>query len=138
MQRRTVTILCLSLFLSLTGYAPLAMPDDAFKTPSMSPDDLSQRQNTGHGPLVVDVRGQSEYRSGHVPGAINIAPEKLTEHLAELRGAEGVVLYCSNGSRTRIAEQVLIDNKVPNLFHLEGGVFGWRNGGHPLTTGWAP
>ncbi len=137
MTRRGVfPVLCLCAV--LFGYLSPAAADDPFLTPSLTSAELVDRQKTEKSLLVVDVRGQPEYRSGHVPGAVNIPPEKLVKHLDALRTANGVVLYCSNGSRTRIAEKILIENRVANLFHLEGGVFGWRNGGHPLKTGWAP
>jgi rhodanese-related sulfurtransferase len=49
-----------------------------------------------------------------------------------------VVLYCSNGRRTRQAEQVLLDNMFDNVFHLQDGLMGWRQQKLNLTTGWAP
>jgi hydroxyacylglutathione hydrolase len=112
--------------------------DDTFLSPAITPAQLAEKQQTDTPLLVIDVRGKPEYRSGHVPGALNIPPEKLPKHLDELRAANGVVLYCSNGSRTRIAEATLAEYDIPNLFHLEGGVFGWRNSGHQLLSGWGP
>lgn len=125
------------LALPLCG-APPALAEEAFQTPSLAPAELVKRREAGENLLVVDVRGTPEYRSGHVPGAVNIPPEQLPKHLDELRTASGVVLYCSNGHRTRTAERTLIDNRIEHLFHLEGGVFGWKTDGHDLKTGWAP
>ena len=79
-----------------------------------------------------------EYKSGHVPGAINIPQKKLEKQLDKLADANGVVLYCINGRRTRLAEQTLIENDVDNVFHLEGGLIGWRQGGFKVRTGWGP
>lgn len=88
--------------------------------------------------MLIDVRDRAEYKSGHVPGAINIPQKKLSKQLDKLVEASGVVLYCINGRRTRLAEQTLIENDIDNVFHLEGGLMGWRQGGFKLNTGWGP
>ena len=87
---------------------------------------------------LVDVRDVAEYKSGHVPGAINIPQKKLERQLDKLLDANGVVLYCIYGKRTRLAEQTLIENDIPDVFHLEGGLMGWRQGGFEVRTGWKP
>ena len=109
-----------------------------FQTPAITAQDLHDRQGGAEPPLVIDVRDRAEYKSGHVPGAINIPQKKLEKQLDKLTDANGVVLYCINGSRTRLAEQTLIENDVDNVFHLEGGLMGWRQGGFKVHTGWGP
>jgi rhodanese-related sulfurtransferase len=109
-----------------------------FQTPAMTAQDLHDRQGGADPLLVIDVRDVGEYKSGHVPGAINIPQKKLEKQLDKLDDANGVVLYCINGRRTRLAEQTLIENDVDNVFHLEGGLFGWRKGGFEVRTGWGP
>jgi len=109
-----------------------------FQTPAMTAQDLNDRQGGAEPLLVIDVRDVGEYKSGHVPGAINIPQKKLEKQLDKLADANGVVLYCINGSRTRLAEQTLIENDVDDVFHLEGGLFGWRQGGFKVRTGWGP
>ena len=115
----------------------LALASD-FQTPAITAQDLHDRQESADKLLVIDVRDVGEYKSGHVPGAINIPQKKLERQLDKLADANGVVLYCINGSRTRLAEQTLIENDVDNVFHLEGGLMGWRQGGFKVHTGWGP
>ena len=109
-----------------------------FQTPAITAQDLHARQSGTDQMLVIDVRDLAEYKSGHVPGAINIPQKKLERRLDKLLDANSVVLYCINGSRTRLAEQTLIENDIPNVFHLEGGLMGWRQGGFEVRTGWGP
>ncbi len=109
-----------------------------FQTPAITAQDLHARQGGAAPFLVIDVRGVAEYKSGHVPGAINIPQQKLERQLDKLEDAKGVVLYCINGRRTRLAEQTLIENDIPNVFHLEGGLMGWRQAGFAVRTGWGP
>ncbi len=109
-----------------------------FQTPAITAQDLQGRQ-TGTSPLlVIDVRDVGEYKSGHVPGAINIPQQKLERQLDKLLDADGVVLYCINGRRTRLAEQTLIEHDISNVYHLEGGLMGWRQAGFQVRTGWGP
>ena len=121
---------------SLLVLFPLLAFASDFQTPAITAQDLSTRQGGAAPFLVVDVRDVAEYKSGHVPGAINIPQQKLHKQLDKLNDAKGVVLYCINGRRTRLAEQTLIENDVPNVFHLEGGLMGWRQGGFEVRTGW--
>ena len=107
-----------------------------FQTPAITAQELHARQESTDQPLVIDVRDRAEYKTGHVPGAINIPQKKLARQLDKLADANGVVLYCYNGRRTRLAEQTLIENDIPNVFHLEGGLIGWRQGGFEVRTGW--
>ena len=115
----------------------LALASD-YQTPAITAQDLYTRLGSRDQLLVIDVRDISEYKSGHVPGAINIPHKKLVKQLDRLTNASDVVIYCINGRRTRLAEQVLIENDIPNVFHLEGGLMGWREGGYKVRTGWAP
>jgi len=99
---------------------------------------LHARQGSTNPLLVIDVRDVADYKHSHVPGAINITQKKLEKQLDKLLDANGVVLYCINGRRTRLAEQTLIENDVTNVFHLEGGLIGWRQGAFKVRTGWGP
>ena len=109
-----------------------------YQTPAMSVADLRGHENGPDAPLVVDVRPSAEYKSGHIEGAVNMPYNKIDKHLQELSEAKAVVLYCTLGHRTRVAEQVLLDGDVPNVYHLEGGLFAWQQAGYPIHTGWGP
>jgi rhodanese-related sulfurtransferase len=117
---------------------PALSVGDEFQTPAISAAEVHARQRTPDAPTVVDVRPNGEYKSGHVAGAVNIPFNTIDKHLDELLNANGVVLYCTLGHRTKQAEQTLLDNDVPNVFHLEGGLPAWRQAGYPVHTGWGP
>ena len=117
---------------------PVSAFSSDFQTPAITAQDLHARQGSTAPPLVIDVRDVGEYKSGHVPGAINIPQKKLARQLDKLNAANSVVLYCIYGRRTRLAEQTLIENDIPDVFHLEGGLMGWRQGGFEVRTGWKP
>jgi rhodanese-related sulfurtransferase len=64
-----------------------------FQTPAITAQELHDRQAATDPLLVVDVRDVNEYKSGHVPGAINIPQKKLERQLDKLSDANGIVLY---------------------------------------------
>ena len=99
----------------------LAFASD-FQTPAMAVTELLDRQAESENIIVVDVRDSGEYKSVHVPGAINIPHKKLERKLDKLRDAE----------------QILLDNHIEHAFHLEGGLMAWRQHDHKLKTGWGP
>ena len=117
---------------------PVLVLASDFQTPAITAQELFALQDGAEPLLVIDVRDLAEYKSGHVPGAINIPQKKLEKQMDKLLDANGVVLYCINGRRTRLAEQTLIENDVPIVSHLEGGLMGWRQGGFKVRTGWGP
>ena len=85
-------------------------------------------------PLLIDVRTEGEYASGHVPGAINIPHKELEQHLAELSSVKNsqIVLYCRSGTRAGFAKKVLAKNGFTKLDHLTGDYIAWNKKGLPL------
>jgi rhodanese-related sulfurtransferase len=103
--------------------------------PTISPADLYERTTSAAAPLVLDVRTPEEYRTGHVPGAVNIPHTELASRVGELRTENEVVLYCMIGPRARLGERILIDAGVENVLHLEGGLAAWRESGLSVEGG---
>jgi len=68
-------------------------------TPTISQEDLLKKIESGEAPLILDVRTPGEYRSGHVPHAINIPHNELASRLVEFAGAKDreVVTYREQG-----------------------------------------
>jgi len=89
---------------------------------------------SGTAPLILDVRTPGEYRSGHVPQAINIPHNELASRLAELADAKNreVVAYCEQGPRAGFAESVLQEAGFSAVRHLVGDMYAWRRSGLPV------
>ena len=66
-------------------------------------------KNDGH--VIVDVRRQDEYDEGHIPGAVLIPNESITdkqpEQLPDLN--QVILIYCRSGRRSKEASQKLAD-----------------------------
>ena len=126
------------IFLLLLNLLPAIALAADFQTPAITATELNARQLTPEAYLVVDVRDQNEYRKGHIPDAINIPQPELELHLDELQNPNGVVIYCINGRRTKLAEQTLLDHGFDNLYHIEHSLNGWLMKNLPINKGRKP
>ncbi len=84
--------------------------------------ELSEEKNI----KIIDVRLESDYQVGHIPGAISIPYEKITDKMKELNKDDLHVVYCYNnfchlGSK---AAYMLAKNTFPVML-LEGGFKTW-------------
>ncbi|MCB9524791.1 MAG: rhodanese-like domain-containing protein [Myxococcales bacterium] len=84
------------------------------------------------GKLLLDVRSPTEFRSGHLKGAVNL-PLGAVAAQAERLGAKDreIVLYCRSGNRSGMALQQLRRLGFTNLKNL-GGVHDGPRQGYPL------
>ena len=78
------------------------------------------------GHVIVDVRSKDEYAAGHIPGAICIPNESITNtQPEELPDLDQVILvYCRSGNRSRQASQKLYDMGYTNVYEF-GGINDW-------------
>lgn len=85
---------------------------------------------------VLDVRPASEYRSGHIPGALSVPARELKRRLAEIPRDRPVVAYC-RGPYCVLAVDAL---EVLRRHGFEGrryagGLPGWRASGQRVAAG---
>ena len=103
-------------------------------SPPIAPDELNLRLADPAPPLVVDIRSPTEFSTGHVPGSINIPVPLLRKKLVEIRKAETLVLYCNDSRLTRLAERILVTNRIQGFAHLDGGFNAWEDAELPVET----
>ncbi len=122
----TKWIAILGMLLSLLVAASLAIAGDV---PTIAPDELVvELKSKQEKILVLDVRSQKEYDSGHLPGALHIPHDELASRIDEvkLQEADKVVVYCEVGGRAGKAEATLTEAGIENVYDLEGHMRGWR------------
>jgi len=85
---------------------------------SASPAEL--RKHLQEGALVIDVRSPEEFRSGNVPGAVNIPLDQLRDQvLARVPDKSRVLLlHCQSGGRSALAKHQLKGMGYANVFNL--------------------
>ena len=76
--------------------------------------------------VIVDVRTVEEFSEGHIPGAINIANETITdEEPKELPDKnQTIYVYCRSGNRSRQASAKLAAMGYTDVIEC-GGILDW-------------
>lgn len=89
--------------------------------------------------VLVDALPPISYAGAHLPGAVNIPPERV-DALAGRRIPDRdteVVVYCANPSCESSVEVAhrLVELGYRNVRHYSGGKEEWRDAGLPLEGG---
>ena len=123
------------LFVVLFPTLPcVASDEEANEVVEIRPSQLRSMRSSARVPLVLDVRTPYEYDAGHITGAVNIPHVQLEDRLSEVRSGvhHGVVLYCMGGPRARVGENLLQEQQIGPLYHLEGGYLAWKKAGYAI------
>jgi rhodanese-related sulfurtransferase len=86
------------------------------------------------GVAFLDVREPKEYRSGHVPGAINV-PRGLREFQVGSKLPDKnavIVVYCKSGGRSSLSSNTLVEMGYKNIKNMDGGWKAWLSAGYPV------
>ena len=138
---KNCVVFCLAMTLLLTACgsisSPVAeQPDSSVQQSTESSDHTYQQitqdeakelMQADNGSVIVDVRRQDEYDSGHIPGAILIPNESIgTEKPEALPDPDQMILiYCRSGRRSKEAAQKLADMGYTNIYEF-GGIIDWN------------
>ena len=82
--------------------------------------------------LVLDVRGASEWETGHLPGARHLPLGYLVDRVHEIPRTKTVVTQCQSGARSSIAASLLEQQGFERVVNLNGGLAAWRAAGLPI------
>jgi rhodanese-related sulfurtransferase len=95
--------------------------------------DVKRRLDAGEKFVLIDVREESEWGRGHLPGAIHLA-KGVIERDIEQRvpdTAAKLVLYCGGGFRSALSADNLEKMGYTNVESMDGGWKGWLDAGLP-------
>jgi hydroxyacylglutathione hydrolase len=87
---------------------------------------------SGDGATVIDVRGATEYATGHIPGSRNIPLGYLARRIDEVPVYGGVIVHCQGGTRSPIAASLLAAHGRRNVRDFTGGIDAWRGAQYTL------
>lgn len=77
-------------------------------SPSESALEFAERRTTRADALLLDVRNPSEFKAGHLAGAVNIPLPELRARLSELPQGKDILVYCQVGRRGHLAVRILL------------------------------
>ncbi len=81
---------------------------------------------------VVDLRGASEYKSGHLKGADHVFVGTLEENLDKVSKDKPVVVHCKTGDRAAIGYSILAKHGFQNVKNYLEGFEEWVKQGNPI------
>lgn len=92
----------------------------------ISQEEAAQMMEEDDGHVIVDVRTQEEYDEGHIPGAICIPNEEITDTKPELLPDvdQVILIYCRSGRRSKEAAEKLFNMGYTHIYEF-GGIIDW-------------
>ena len=112
----------LALFL-LTGCGGTATSDAYQQITQEEAKEMMDTQEV----IILDVREQDEYDSGHIPGAVLLPVGTIDETTAVEVVPEKdstVLVYCRSGNRSKTASSTLAELGYTNIYEF-GGINTW-------------
>ena len=99
--------------------------------------EVKRRIDAGEKFALVDVREESEWAQGHLPGAIHLGKGIIERDIeARLPDANGkIILYCGGGYRSALAADNLQKMGYGNVESMDGGWKVWIGAGLPTQKG---
>ena len=78
------------------------------------------------GYIILDTRTQEEYDQGHIPGAILIPYDEITEKAESVLTDKNqlILVYCRSGRRSKLAAEDLVKLGYTNVQEF-GGIIDW-------------
>lgn len=120
-MRKKLVIIGLLIFIFLVG---CRKPEKTYK--QISQDEAARMMKRDDGHIIVDVRREDEFNSGHIPGAICIPNEFISdiqpEELPDLK--QIILIYCRSGNRSKQAAEKLAKMGYENVYEF-GGIIDW-------------
>ena len=93
---------------------------------NITAEEAKRIMDTEEGYIILDARTQEEYDEGHIPGAIVIFHEEITEKAEEVLTDKDqlILVYCRSGRRSKIAAEALVELGYTNIKEF-GGIIDW-------------
>lgn len=100
-----------------------------FTTPniqSVSPQEAKKNLETNKNIVLLDVREDYEFKSGHIKGAKNLPVGTIDTTISKVVNDSSTPLYvyCRSGARSARACQALAAKGYTNVYNL-GGIMTW-------------
>jgi rhodanese-related sulfurtransferase len=95
--------------------------------------EVKQRLDAEETIMLIDVREESEWAKGHLPGAIHLCKGVIERDIenAVPGKATPIVLYCGGGFRSALVADNLQKMGYIHVVSMDGGWHGWTDAGFP-------
>ena len=84
--------------------------------------------------VILDIRTQAEYQSGHLQNAIMIDfyAKSFADQIGRLDKEKSYLIYCRSGNRSAHSMDVFKKLQFRKIYHLSSGINGWKSERLPL------
>lgn len=115
--------------IALFACLPLARAEDPVAAAGgvISPDKARDLMASDPKIILLDVRTKEEFADGHIPGAVLLPYDAITEKTARMAipsKERVIIVYCRSGRRSAIAAETLKDLGYRTVWDL-GGIIRW-------------
>lgn len=93
--------------------------------PSLSIEELKEKQDRGERFTLLDVREPHEWKISELPGSVKIPLGTLPQSLDKVAKDADVVVYCRSGARSAQAVEFLRKMGYDRARNLAGGINRW-------------
>ncbi|WP_417526416.1 rhodanese-like domain-containing protein [Marinomonas shanghaiensis] len=87
--------------------------------------------------VVVDIRPEKEFNTGHITGAMNIPATKMQDNLKRLEKHKEtpIIIVCKSGITSGASAKDLKKAGFSKIYKLQGGIVEWQSSNLPLVKG---
>ena len=97
--------------------------------PSLNAKELRERLDEV---MLIDVRQQSEWDAGHIPGALHFEGGRVAWEKLPFPHDKPLAIQCSSGNRSMSAISVLRRRGYRDVIQVEGGITRWKMHGFEI------
>ena len=91
-------------------------------------------QLINQGAKVLDIRGETQYKQGHILNALHMPADKVSGVVDKLHDKNNaLVVVCESGVRCHRVAKVLVNEGYSNVSILRGGIQAWISDKMPIS-----
>ncbi|HET7887627.1 MAG TPA: rhodanese-like domain-containing protein [Bradyrhizobium sp.] len=147
---KAVVVILAALVISGPGHAAENWPDSVDRYVAEVRKSVDTTDMDGYlavikdpnGAALIDVREETEFKSGHVPGTTNVSRGRLEFRVWRSLGYPGKVdlnrkiyVQCATGGRATLAAKQLRDIGFTNVTAVVMDLAEWQKKGYPFVKG---
>ncbi|MBE6770699.1 MAG: rhodanese-like domain-containing protein [Ruminococcaceae bacterium] len=126
MKRRIILILLSALFIAIpVGCSKANRQTNTYE--QITPEKASALMNKEPDCVVLDVRTEEEFASGHIENAVLIPDYEIESKAKTVLTDKNqlILVYCRSGRRSKIAAEKLVNMGYTNVKEF-GGIIDWK------------
>lgn len=98
------------------------------RTEGILPQKVIERRNRGDDFILLDVRSETEFKSGHIRDSLHIPLDVLAARVNELDRTREIITYCRAGLRASHAYRILKNAGFEKVKYMDGSIMAWTYG----------